>query len=87
MAIHPRYQHKSFDCLLHSLMTRKRRLASSALWPMGDTEEDAGQLQAMLVDSGTVTSDDPVGVAMELMFQRDGALLEKRNKDGSISYR
>ena len=68
-------------------MTRKRRLASSALWPMGDTEEDAGQLQAMLVDSGTVTSDDPVGVAMELMFQRDGALLEKRNKDGSISYR
>jgi hypothetical protein len=41
----------------------------------------------MLADGRTVTSGDPVGVAMELMFQRDGALFEKRNKDGSISYR
>jgi superfamily II DNA or RNA helicase len=87
MAIHPGYQQNSFDCLLHSLMTRKRRLANSALWPMGDTNEDVGRLQQMLADGGTATSGDPVGVAMEVMFQRDGALLEERNKDGSISYR
>ena len=44
-------------------------------------------MQQMLADGGTATSGDPVGVAMEVMFQRDGALLEERNKDGSISYR
>lgn len=87
MAIHPGYQQNSFDCLLHSLMTRKRRLASSALWPMGDTEEDASRLQAMLADDATASSGDPVGAAMELMFQRDGAQIEGINPDGSIAYR
>ena len=38
MAVHPEYREHSFDCLLHSLMNRKRKLADSALWPMGDTE-------------------------------------------------
>jgi hypothetical protein len=87
MAIHPGYQQNSFDCLLHSLMTRKRRLASSALWPMGDTEEDASRLQAMLADGGTVASGDPVEAAMELMFQRDGVQVERTYPDGSIGYR
>lgn len=87
MAIHPGYQQNSFDCLLHSLMTRKRRLATSALWPMGDTEEDANRLQAMLADSGTAASGDPVGAAMELMFSRDGAQIRDRHPDGSIGYR
>lgn len=87
MAIHPGYQQNSFDCLLHSLMTRKRRLASSALWPMGDTEEDASRLQAMLADGGTVASGDPVEAAMELMFQRDGVQVESTYPDGSIGYR
>lgn len=50
MAIHEDFREKSFDCLLHSLMTRKRKLASSALWPMGDTEADAEQLQKMLAE-------------------------------------
>ena len=68
-------------------MTRKRRLASSALWPMGDTEEDASRLQAMLADGGTVASGDPVEAAMELMFQRDGVQVERTYPDGSIGYR
>jgi len=87
MAIHPGYQQNSFDCLLHSLMTRKRRLASSALWPMGDTNEDAGRLQQMLAGGGAVTTSDPVSTAMEMMFQRDETPVGARNSDGSISYR
>lgn len=86
MAIHPGYQQNSFDCLLHSLMTRKRRLAASALWPMGDTEEDASRLQAMLADGGTATSGDPIGAAMELMFQRDGVQIDRIYPDRSIGY-
>jgi len=30
---------------------------------------------------------DPVGAAMELMFQRDGAQIERKHPDGSIGYR
>lgn len=86
MAIHPGYQHKSFDCLLHSLMTRKRRLASSVLWPMGDTEEDASNLQAMLADSSASTNADPVAAAMAMMFERDEMPLRAENEDGSIPY-
>jgi superfamily II DNA or RNA helicase len=86
MAIHPEYQHNSFDCLLHSLMTRKRRLASSALWPMGDTADDASRLQKMLSDGGVRQGNDPVNMAMSLMFERDQIPLKAKNPDGSISY-
>jgi hypothetical protein len=86
MAIHPDYQHSSFDCLLHSLMTRKRRLGSSALWPMGDTEEDASRLQEMLSDGGAASTADPVRAAMVKMFQRDKMPLAPMNPDGSIPY-
>ncbi len=54
---------------------------------MGDTEEDASRLQAMLAESGKATSGDPVGAAMELMFQRDGVQIESIYSDGSIGYR
>jgi hypothetical protein len=50
MAIHTGYREASFDCLLNSLMQRKRNLAESALWPMGDTDSDADQLQKMVSD-------------------------------------
>lgn len=86
MAIHPGYQHNSFDCLLHSLMTRKRRLASAALWPMGDTEEDAGRLQQMLADSEATQAGDPVRSAMAIMFKRDEISLPPSNTDGSIPF-
>ena len=86
MAIHPGYQHNSFDCLLHSLMTRKRRLASSALWPMGDTEQDASRLQQMLADGIGQLTQDPVQSAMTMMFKRDDIPLSHSNSDGSITY-
>lgn len=86
MAIHPGYQHNSFDCLLHSLMTRKRRLASSALWPMGDTDDDANQLQEMLGDDGAAASADPVAASMAAMFARDELPLPPKNADGSIPF-
>lgn len=86
MAVHPGYQHNSFDCLLHSLMTRKRRLASSALWPMGDTEADASRLQKMLADGDILSSGDPVYDAVSATFLRDGKPTPAVNKDGSITY-
>lgn len=86
MAIHPEYQHNSFDCLLHSLMTRKRRLASSALWPMGDTEEDASRLQQMLAEGAAELTSNPVVAAMTMMFKRDDILAPPSNQDGSIPY-
>jgi len=86
MAIHPGYQHNSFDCLLHSLMSRKRRLASAALWPMGDTQEDAGRLQQMLADSKSTQTGDPVHSAMAMMFKRDEMSLPQSNSDGSIPF-
>lgn len=86
MAIHPGYQHNSFDCLLHSLMSRKRRLASSALWPMGDTEQDASRLQQMLSDGASTQTGDPIGAAMTMMFRRDEMHLPPSNPDGSIPF-
>jgi hypothetical protein len=53
---------------------------------MGDTEEDASRLQAMLADGGTATSGDPIGAAMELMFQRDGVQIDRIYPDRSIGY-
>ncbi len=86
MAIHPGYQHNSFDCLLHCLMARKRRLASSALWPIGDTDEDAGRLQQMLADGRAILVADPVRVAMVTVLQRDESVLPPFSPDGSIPY-
>jgi len=86
MAIHPGYQHNSFDCLLHSLMTRKRRLASSALWPMGDTEDDASRLQKMLTNGDVLAGSDPVYAAISAMFDRDDNPIPELNFDGSMTY-
>ena len=73
MSIHPNYRDQSFDCLLHSLMTRKRKLASSALWPMGDTSNDTSQLQDMLAAEALAGSlEDAVKVSILKMFERDG---------------
>ena len=53
LAVHPRYRTQSFDCLLENLMRRKRGLATSVLWPAGDTPEDATALEEALVHSST----------------------------------
>ncbi len=85
MAIHGGFREHSFDCLLHSLMQRKRRLAARALWPMGDTDEDASRLQTMLNSGGTAIGGDAVEAAMRATFERDGLPFPVREADGSIT--
>jgi hypothetical protein len=87
MAIHGDFREKSFDCLLHSLMTRKRKLASSALWPMGDTEADAEQLQKMLAEEVTEADvGDPVHSAILRTFERDQVTPPEQLPDRSYRY-
>jgi SNF2 family DNA or RNA helicase len=83
MAIHGTYREFSFDCLLQSLMQRKRRMAAQALWPMGDTADDVGQLQSMLAGGPEASAGNAVDVAMAAMFSRDGMAPGPREKDGS----
>lgn len=83
MAIHPAYRENSFDCLLQSLMQRKRKLASSALWPMGDTDGDVAELQKMLNAEKTACAGDPVLSALSALFQRDGMPRPIIDPDGS----
>lgn len=86
MAIHPTYRENSFDCLLHSLMQRKRKLAASALWPMGDTEGDAGELQRSLAADQGTSHGDPVRSAISAMFLRDQQPVPAYASDGSIEF-
>ena len=90
MAVHPAYCEDSFDCLLHSLMNRKRKLADSALWPMGDTESDLVGLQEGMVRErgagGDVSGTSPVAVALLAMFARDGKPAPVFEADGSVEY-
>lgn len=72
LSVHPKYEEKSFDLLLHSLMSRKRKLASMALWPMGDTEADMKGLQQDLAEeSVSKSSVDFVKSSILKMFERD----------------
>ena len=86
MAVHTGFREGSFDCLLHSLMQKKRNLAESALWPMGDTSTDADQLQRMLSSSVSQlgASGDPLKEAVEAMFNRDGLPMPPWDVDGSV---
>jgi hypothetical protein len=86
MAVHPAYLEHSFDGLLHSLMRRKRKMAESALWPMGDTDGDAAEPQRMVAEGtvSTATSDEPVKSAMAAMFARDGVAMPVWGPDGSL---
>lgn len=85
MAVHASYQDQSFDCLLQSLMMRKRRLASSALWPMGDTQDDVAELQLLMNAEKTGGKSDPVRAAMQGMFERDKLRLPAADADGSLA--
>jgi len=86
MAVHTGYREGSFDCLLHSLMQRKRKLAESALWPMGDLSSDTDELQKMVAEGAdqSMTGGDPVRSAISAMFRRDGLDEPKWEDDGSI---
>lgn len=87
MAVHARHREQSFDCLLQSLMNRKRRLASSALWPMGDNTDDTNELQRGVTKNVAVASDgDPVESAMRAMFERDGKPMPDIADDQSLVF-
>ncbi|MDX1010496.1 ATP-dependent helicase [Sinorhizobium medicae] len=85
MAVHEAYQEHSFDCLLQSLMIRKRRLATSALWPMGDVDDDVAALQKGMAAERLGTESDPLGKSMAAMFARDELELPPREADGSYA--
>ncbi len=85
-AIHAGYREHSFDCLLHSLMQRKRRLARSALWPMGDTQADVGDLHRMLGAEMSVGTQDPLRAALAATFLRDRLSLPEPEEDGSLRF-
>lgn len=71
MAVHPGYGPQSFDFLLQSLMQRKRRLASQALWPMGDTRSDLEGLQSALSGGTSLNSANVIAESMSELFRRD----------------
>jgi hypothetical protein len=87
MAVHPGYRENSFDCLLHSLMLRKRRTAKSALWPMGDTPDDLSSLQRGMAGGPTGQEGDVVRSAVAAMFLRDELALPSFEADGSVVMR
>jgi hypothetical protein len=84
MAVHERFREHSFDCLLQSLMQRKRQMARQALWPMGDTADDVGQLQSMLQNEPAQPSGELLQAAMVAMFARDMLRIPQREADGSF---
>lgn len=83
MAIHPDYGPQSFDCLLQSLMQRKRKLASQALWPMGDTRGDLEGLQSGLSGERSSNSANVVAETMAELYRRDELNPATPNKYGA----
>lgn len=71
MALHPELGAQSFDCLLQSLMQRKRKLAERALWPMGDNDTDVSGLTEAIV-SPTRGQHALIADSMAEQFRRDG---------------
>jgi len=87
MAIHEAYREHTFDCLLHTLMESKRRLARSALWPMADTGLDADTLRRTVeAEPAGAVSGDPVRTAIAEMFRRDGLAAPKFDADGAVVF-
>lgn len=84
MAIHPGYREDSFDCLLQSLMQRKRNLANSALWPMGDNDDDAIELQKIVQAEKSENVADPIVSTINALLIRDGIPHSNIDKDGSV---
>jgi hypothetical protein len=58
-------------------------LARSALWPTGDTAEDAAALQQMLKGGVDRKAAHPLEDAMATMFSRDGLPCPPVRPDGS----
>ncbi len=83
MAVHPQLGAQSFDCLLQSLMQRKRRLAEQALWPMGDTDSDFQELAEAVGVDHKAANPASIAAVMAEMFLRDGVETSQRGADGS----
>jgi SNF2 family DNA or RNA helicase len=83
LAIHPAYAEGSFDCLLQNLMQRKRRLAKKALWPMGDTSQDAEEIQSKLRGESSSVTANPLERALKDMFSRENQPVPPVEPDGS----
>lgn len=60
LAIHPRLQRGSFDCLLQNLMKNKRSLADSVLWP---PESDESEVRALY--DAIVSAEEEDGLAAD----------------------
>lgn len=86
MAVHPDRAEQTFDLLLQSLMQRKRRLASSALWPMGDSSDDIEALQSALLGDVAHKEGDLIATSMLALFQRDGIASSGPDENGAWRY-
>lgn len=82
LAIHPNYREQSFDLLLQSLMQRKRQLATSALWPMGDSNNDVASLASKLHEYDTTLQGDMIQLAMKQLYDRDGLDVPEPSQHG-----
>lgn len=82
LAIHPSYGAQSFDLVLQSLMSRKRRLAQATLWPMGDQRGDVAALHDLLGKEAAATT-DTVTESMSTLFQRDGLPPSRPDAEGA----
>ncbi|WP_386682724.1 DEAD/DEAH box helicase [Loktanella sp. R86503] len=82
MALHPELGAQSFDCLLQSLMQRKRKLAEQALWPMGDNTADVSGLTKAVAQPvrGQYTV---IAESMAEQFRRDALAAAQPGPDGS----
>lgn len=82
LAIHPNYREQSFDLLLQSLMQRKRQLAASALWPMGDSSSDVASLTAKLHGYDITSQGDVIQQSMEQLYKRDDLNVPEPDQHG-----
>ena len=71
IAIHPDYRENSFDCLLQSLMQRKRKMAQQALWPMGDTNDDMSNLAHGMDAGASNSSGELLSASIDATMRRD----------------
>ncbi len=83
LAIHPKYLEHSFDCLLQSLMQRKRRMAQQALWPMGDLSTDVGNLHQEMDREEQNAGGNITVETMKRLFERDGLSMTAIRDDGA----
>lgn len=93
LAIHPRLQRGSFDCLLQSLMKRKRSLADSVLWPPEGNENEVHALYDAIISADVAAENEGTRTDSLKLFDRpdldveelDDTTLRVRPKGGGAS--